>query len=89
AGKMTLYLEDFDLPTLVGEVASTVKPLISKNRNKLVMECPADLGTMHADQTKVRQTLFNLLSNASKFTEDGTVALEVTREGEGIGFKVR
>jgi signal transduction histidine kinase/DNA-binding response OmpR family regulator len=77
AGRMTLYLEDFDVPTLIKEVASTVQPLISKNSNQLVIECPADLGIMHADQTKVRQALFNLLSNASKFTEHGTITLRV------------
>src|SRR6185503_15520581 len=79
SGKMTLYLEDFDLPKLVREVAATVQPLITKNGNKLDVECPADLGTMHADVTKVRQTLFNLLSNASKFTEKGTIRLEVRK----------
>jgi signal transduction histidine kinase/DNA-binding response OmpR family regulator len=77
AGKMTLYLEDFDVPTLVREVAATVQPLVAKNSNKLVIDCPADLGIMRADQTKVRQALFNLLSNASKFTESGTITLEV------------
>jgi PAS domain S-box-containing protein len=79
AGRMTLYLEDFDVAKLVREVAATVQPLIGKNGNKLEVECPADLGTMHADVTKVRQTLFNLLSNASKFTEKGTIRLEVRR----------
>ncbi|MCF7730745.1 MAG: response regulator [Akkermansiaceae bacterium] len=83
AGKMTLYLEDFDVSTLVREVASTVQPLVSKNSNKLVIDCPADLGTMHADQTKVRQALFNLLSNASKFTENGTITLEVRSQESG------
>jgi signal transduction histidine kinase/ligand-binding sensor domain-containing protein len=76
SGKMTLYLEDFDVAKLVHEVAATVQPLITKNGNTLVVECPPDLGLMHADVTKVRQTLFNLLSNASKFTEKGTIKLE-------------
>jgi signal transduction histidine kinase/DNA-binding response OmpR family regulator/ligand-binding sensor domain-containing protein len=88
AGKMTLYLEDFDVPTLVREVAATVQPLVAKNRNTLAIDCPADLGPMHADQTKLRQALFNLLSNASKFTENGTIKLEVrTRESEVRGQK--
>src|SRR6185436_16306749 len=77
--KMTLYLEDFDLPRLVNEVAATVQPLITRNGNNLLVECSPDLGTMHADQTKLRQTLFNLLSNASKFTEKGTIRLSVER----------
>ena len=79
SGKMTFYLEDFGVAKLVQEVAATVQPLITKNGNKLEVECPADLGTMHADVTKVRQTLFNLLSNASKFTEQGVIRLEVGR----------
>ena len=48
---------------------------MEKNGNTLVVDCPDDLGTMHADQTKVRQTLFNLLSNAAKFTDHGTISL--------------
>jgi signal transduction histidine kinase/CheY-like chemotaxis protein/ligand-binding sensor domain-containing protein len=77
AGKMTLYLEDFDVAKLVGEVAATVEPLVQKNGNRLEVDCPADVGRMRADVTKVRQTLFNLLSNASKFTENGTIRLQV------------
>jgi len=79
SGKMTLYLEDFEVAKLINEVAATVQPLITKNGNALLVECPADLGSMHGDVTKVRQTLFNLLSNASKFTEKGTIRLEVSK----------
>jgi signal transduction histidine kinase/DNA-binding response OmpR family regulator len=79
AGKMTLFLEDFDVVKLIHEVAATVQPLIEKNSNKLEIDCPADIGTMRADVTKLRQTLFNLLSNASKFTERGTIRLETRR----------
>jgi signal transduction histidine kinase len=63
---MTLFLEDFDVAKLVHEVAATVQPLIEKNANTLEVDCAADIGTMRADVTKLRQTLFNLLSNASK-----------------------
>jgi signal transduction histidine kinase/CheY-like chemotaxis protein len=80
AGKMTLYLEQFDVARLVSEVEATVKPLVLKNGNRLVVECPPDLGTMRADLTKVRQVLFNLLSNACKFTENGVIRLSVKRE---------
>jgi signal transduction histidine kinase len=80
AGKMTLYLEDFDVAKMVGEVQATVQPLVTKNSNRLVVDCPPDLGTMHADRTKVRQVLFNLLSNACKFTEKGEIRLSVKRE---------
>src|SRR5262249_28822556 len=55
--------------------------LVTKNGNRLEVDCPADVGTMRADVTKVRQTLFNLLSNASKFTEKGTIRLEVRWNG--------
>jgi len=79
AGKMTLFLEEFEVEKMVQEVASTVQPLVSKNGNRLEVDCPADIGVMWADLTKVRQTLFNLLSNASKFTEEGVIRLEVRR----------
>src|SRR5262249_12002833 len=77
AGKMTLYLEDFDVAKLVKEIGATVQPLVQKNGNRLEVDCPPGMGTMRADLTKVRQTLFNLLSNASKFTENGTIRLTV------------
>ncbi len=77
AGKMTLYLEEFEVAKMVNEVAATVQPLVAKNANRLVVECDPGIGLMTADVTKVRQTLFNLLSNASKFTEKGTITLRV------------
>jgi signal transduction histidine kinase len=82
AGKMDLFLEDFSVPDLVQDVAAIVRPLVEKNANTLVVDCPDDVGTMHADLTKVRQALFNLLSNASKFTDHGTITLTVERESE-------
>src|SRR5262249_47584146 len=60
----------------------TVQPLIAKNQNQLCVECADGLGEVHADLTKVKQTLFNLLSNASKITERGTIRLRVTRARE-------
>jgi CheY-like chemotaxis protein len=80
AGKMELFLETFDVPTLVRDVVATIQPLVDKNGNALDVYCASDLGTMYADLTKVRQTLFNLLSNSCKFTEKGTITLRVTRE---------
>ena len=80
AGKMTLYLETFDVAGLVNEVATTIHPLVQKNRNVLELHVGDALGSMHADVTKVRQCLFNLLSNACKFTERGSIELRVTRE---------
>ncbi len=80
AGKVTLFVESFEVPKLVEEVATTVRPLVLKNDNQLEIDCPSDLGTMRADLTKVRQVLFNLLSNATKFTEHGVIRLEVRRD---------
>jgi signal transduction histidine kinase len=80
AGKMELFLEDFAVDDAVREVAATVRPLVEKNGNRLQVECPDDIGTMHADLTKVRQSLFNLLSNAAKFTRQGTITLSIARE---------
>jgi signal transduction histidine kinase len=79
AGKMTLFLEEFDVAHLVSEVTATVQPLVTKKANQFEVICPANIGLMTADQTKVRQTLFNVLSNASKFTEKGVIRLEVRR----------
>ncbi|HEU4370603.1 MAG TPA: response regulator, partial [Methylomirabilota bacterium] len=80
AGKMELYLESFDVARLVQDIAAVIQPLAAKNANRLDVRCPDAIGVMHADLTKVRQALFNLLSNACKFTERGTVALGVARE---------
>ena len=92
AGKMELYLESFDLNALIDEVASTIKPMVEGNFNTLHIERAEELGSMRADQVKVRQALFNLLSNAAKFTKEGTITLEATRqlmdESEWIAFKV-
>jgi PAS domain S-box-containing protein len=87
AGKMTLYLENFEIAPLLRQVTTTVQPLVAKKHNRLEVDCPADIGSMRADQTKVRQVLFNLLSNASKFTTEGVIRLEVkeTEEGEKRG----
>lgn len=79
AGKTTLYIETFDLAQLVREVGTTVQPLVTRNANTLVIECAPDLGAMRADQTKVRQILFNLLSNAAKFTEKGAITVRAYR----------
>ncbi|MDQ2800713.1 MAG: response regulator, partial [Armatimonadota bacterium] len=89
AGKMELYLEDFDIAGVVGDVAATVQPLIAKKNNSLIVHCPDDAGKMRADLTKVRQSLFNLLSNAAKFTENGEITLDVVRDGGDWLFTVR
>ena len=75
AGRMELHLKTFPLAPVIQDVAKTIEPIATKNGNRIVIECPTDLGTMHADQTRFRQTLLNLASNANKFTEKGTVTI--------------
>jgi PAS domain S-box-containing protein len=93
AGKMELFLETFEVATLIRDVASIIQPLVHKKSNRLDLRCPDNIGTMRADLTKLRQALFNLLSNASKFTEEGVITLEVVREpgreGDWLIFRVR
>jgi PAS domain S-box-containing protein len=79
AGRMELYLETFNPAHLIDEVASTVEPLVEKNSNKFEVNYAGDLGMMYADITKTRQILLNLLSNAAKFTEGGTITLSIER----------
>jgi signal transduction histidine kinase/CheY-like chemotaxis protein len=77
AGKMELFLEDLDVTGVVRDVEATIRPLVEKSHSSLDVACPAHIGTMHADLTRVRQILFNLLSNAAKFTQHGRVRFEV------------
>jgi PAS domain S-box-containing protein len=91
SGKLELVLETFDVPAMIRDVVTTIAPLAQKNANRLEVHCPDDVGTMYADLTKVRQSLFNLLSNACKFTEGGTVRLDVAheeRDGNQFTFRV-
>ena len=93
AGKMKLFLETFDVAKVVEDVVATASPLMEKNGNTLVVHCAPRVGQLREDITKVRQVLLNLLSNAAKFTEKGTVSLDVTREedvaGTWVVFRVR
>ena len=79
AGKINLYLESFDISTLLVEVENTVKPLIKKNHNTLKIEYRDSLGKMTADRKRVKQILLNLLSNAAKFTKSGIITILVSR----------
>jgi signal transduction histidine kinase len=92
AGKMTLHLETFDLGGLIKDVVAMMPPLVQKNNNKLVVEAGDDLGSVRADVTRIRQCLLNLLSNACKFTKQGTVTLSVKRQpalgGEWVFIQV-
>jgi CheY-like chemotaxis protein/anti-sigma regulatory factor (Ser/Thr protein kinase) len=80
AGRMDLFLETFNLTEMLDEAVATVTPLIAKNENSLVTEFADDLGVVRLDLTKLRQALFNLLSNAAKFTENGTITLTASKE---------
>jgi signal transduction histidine kinase/CheY-like chemotaxis protein len=85
AGRMDLYLERFEVRQMLDDAVGTVSPLIAKNGNTLVPDFGENLGTVRADLTKLRQSLFNLLSNAAKFTKNGTVTLAVRRESREAG----
>ena len=87
ARKMDLFVETFQIPRMISEVASTVEGLITKNENTLEIEVAPSLGDARADLTKVRQMLFNLLSNAAKFTHHGEVRLAAQVEQvEGVDW---
>jgi signal transduction histidine kinase/CheY-like chemotaxis protein/HAMP domain-containing protein len=81
AGKLELNLESVSIAPLVEEVIGTARPLAEQNKNRLSVECPGDLPPIEADAMRVRQILLNLLSNACKFTKDGSIILRVVRGG--------
>ena len=80
AGKMDFYSEPFEIAPLIQEVVATLQPIIDENHNTLTVKVPDDIGDMKADITKVRQALFNLLTNAAKFTENGEITLTAVKE---------
>jgi signal transduction histidine kinase len=84
AGRMELHLETFPLAPVIEDVAKTIESMATKNGNRLVVDCAANLGTIHADQTRVRQSLLNLANNANKFTEKGTVTI-AAHQGQDNG----
>ncbi len=88
AGRMEVVAEEIDVARLVQEVAADVGALVERRANRLHVQLPMAAGTMRSDATKLRQMLLNLLGNAGKFTEGGTITLSVTREGEDIVFGV-
>jgi signal transduction histidine kinase len=85
AGKMSLYPEDFDISLLINHLVMTVKPLMEKNGNFLEVDCQSNVGKIYTDQTRLRQVLLNLLSNAAKFTRNGKVKLTVKNENPKPG----
>ncbi|WZO95892.1 PAS domain S-box protein [Isosphaeraceae bacterium EP7] len=88
AGKAEMFLETFEVAEMIHGVVDTIRPLMEQNGNVIEVTCPPGLGSMHADLTKVRQSLLNLLSNAAKFTEKGKVGLKATALPGGGGFSM-
>jgi signal transduction histidine kinase/DNA-binding response OmpR family regulator len=92
AGKVDLFLETFSVEKLVTEVTGMIEPIARKNNNTFTVRCSPNVGQMHADATRVSQCLFNLLSNASKFAQSGSVTLEVesitNAQQDSIRFRV-
>ena len=83
AGKMELHPATFDVDDLIAGVLDTIRPLTERRGLPLRAEAPAGLGFVHADETKIRQILLNILGNAAKFTEKGEITLAVERFGQG------
>ena len=88
AGKLDLCLEFFDVPQMIDSVATTIKPLVSNNDNELVVQVAPEVRSLYADAQRVRQCLYNLLSNAAKFTEKGTIELRVGVQAGTVVFAV-
>ena len=86
SGKMEVYAEDFAVEDMLRDVAGAVAMLVGRKENVLELRLAPDLGRMHSDLTKTRQVLFNFLSNAAKFTENGTVTLAASRNTDGAGL---
>jgi len=86
AGRMTIFLEDCDVPQMIRDVSQTIEPLVNLNRNTLVVELDATVQNMRTDIKLLRQTLYNLLNNASKFTHDGTITLRVGLDPKDARF---
>ena len=82
AGRMELNLASFSLAPVIDEVVKTIEPLAAKNGNQVAVHCDGEIGTMRADQMRLRQALLNLMSNANKFTERGTITINAHHRQE-------
>ncbi len=88
AERMTVFAETFTVEQLLKDVAATAEALVAQKNNMLAVDAPPGLGEMSTDQVKLRQCLLNLVSNAAKFTEGGTLTLRARRDGEMLEFNV-
>ena len=88
AGRMDIHMETFDVADMIETVLGTVRPMLARNNNEISVLCPPSIGFIHADLTKIRQILLNLLSNAAKFTDHGTVRLVAARGPKRVQFQV-
>ena len=84
AGRMELHLDSFALAPVIDDVVRTIEPLAGKNGNQIKLCCQAEIGNLHADQMRLRQALLNLMSNANKFTDRGTITIDA-RHGQQNG----
>jgi signal transduction histidine kinase len=82
AGRMELNPDSFALAPLINDVVKTIEPLAAKNGNQVAVHCDAAIGTMHADQMRLRQAMLNLMSNANKFMDRGVITIDARREKE-------
>jgi signal transduction histidine kinase len=85
AGRMELHLDSFALAPLINDVVKTIEPLAAKNGNQVAVHCDGEIGTMHGDQMRLRQALLNLMSNANKFTERGSITINARHGQENAG----
>ena len=89
AGKMLMACEPIEVAVLVADLARLIQPTVAANHNTLTIECPADIGTIESDPSKIKRILLNLLSNATKFTVGGAITLAVKRRDDDLVFQVR
>jgi signal transduction histidine kinase len=85
AGRMELHFDSFALAPLIDDVVKTIEPRAAKNGNQVAVQCDSEIGTTHADQMRLRQALLNLMSNANKFTERGTITINAHHGQENGG----
>ena len=89
AGKLEVYLENVVLSEMLEEVREIIEPLARRNGNRLEIECAPDIGELHTDRTKLKQSIINLLSNATKFTSNGMIKLEARRSRHTVSIDSR